>query len=77
MLGKMSICPTGEQTPEEVEITKIKNDSFHAGYEQCKKEMAQTSHNSDYEKCAEEIQEMCEYGTSISNIMHYLQTHFS
>jgi hypothetical protein len=35
------------------------------------------SDNSDYAKCAEDLQEMCQYGASQSDIMHYLQTHFS
>ena len=48
MLNKMPICLTGEQTAEEVEVIRIKNESFRAGYEQCKKEMTRTSHNSDY-----------------------------
>lgn len=36
-----------------------------------------TSDNSNYAKCADDIQEMCQNGVSKSDIIHYLQTHFA
>ena len=36
-----------------------------------------TSHNSDYTKCSEEIQEMCMSGASQSDIIDYLSKHFA
>jgi len=48
MLNNMLPFPTGEKSPEEVEIINIQNKSFRAGYEQFKKEIVQTAHNSDY-----------------------------
>ena len=36
-----------------------------------------TSDNSDYANRAEELQEMCSYGASQSDIMQYLQQYFT